>query len=58
MDPGKEKDMTTMNRFDYFNREHRLSAALYSQKEWGLCFMCSSKERQIRGNCVVGYGCS
>ena len=44
-DPGKEKDMITMNRFDYFNSERQLSASLYSKKEWGLVFMRSSLDK-------------
>ena len=45
MVPGKEKDMTTMNRFDYLNSERHLSASLEAL-EWSLNFMRSSEIKQ------------
>lgn len=54
----READMATMNRFDNLNSELFPAATFYIKKERGLGFMCSSEERQIRGNCVMAYGCS
>lgn len=50
--------MTTMNRFGYLNSKRYVSASFYSKKEWSLNFMRSFEEKQIRGNCVLGYECS
>ena len=48
--PGKEKDMTTMNRLYCSYRESYL--AYLEESEMGLCFMHSSIDKQKRGNCV------
>lgn len=47
----KEKDMTTMYRFDQLHSE-RKSLALLKDHEWGFDYMRSFKDRHKRENCV------
>ena len=47
----KEKDMTTMYRFDQLHSE-RKSLALLKDHEWGVDYMRSFKARHKRENCV------
>ena len=47
----KEKDMTTMYRFDQLHSE-RKPLALLKDHEWGFDYMRSFKARHKRENCV------
>ena len=53
--PGKEKDMTTMNRFNYLYSECSKCAHL-DERELGFGFMHSSIDKHKRGNCVIDTG--
>ena len=57
MVPRKEKDMITMNRFDYLNSERHFEAPLKSEKEWSLDFVHSFRVMHIRGNCLDIHRC-
>ena len=49
---GKEKDMTTMNRFSKLYSERSLSALL-AERKLGFSVMHSSIDKQKRENCVL-----
>lgn len=49
--------MAAMNRLSYLYNEHILAALDY-KNEWGFYFVYSSKDKQMRGNCVVDDECS